>query len=88
MELKTKIIIALLALIMALTYTYTTAAACSWLFGEQLSPVIIRKCPPLVDYSFEDQQKIAKELKGINSASEIARIVSDYSKLRDACRVK
>lgn len=88
MELKTKIIIALLALIMALTYTYATAAACFWPFESPLSPAIIRKCPPLVDYPPEDQAKIAKELKDIQSTSEIARIVSDYSKLRDACRVK
>jgi hypothetical protein len=43
-------------------------------------------CPPLVDYTLEQQQQAAKELKGV-SKQQIAQMIVDYRKLREACRV-
>ena len=43
------------------------------------------QCPPLVTYSREFQTQAAKELDRA-PGSAIAVLVTDYSKLRDACR--
>lgn len=48
--------------------------------------IYLTRCPPLVTYSKEQQQRALTELRKIATDSEIARYVSDYSKLRDACR--
>jgi len=40
----------------------------------------------MVDYTLEQQQQAAKELKGV-SKQQIAQMIVDYRKLREACRV-
>lgn len=42
------------------------------------------RCPSLVKYEKEFQTKIAASLD--KSSEEIQQLVTDYSKLRDACR--
>ena len=43
-------------------------------------------CPPLVTYSPILQQRAAKELRDLPQGSQIARMIVDYGKTRDACR--
>ena len=49
--------------------------------------LVISKCPVLKNYSKEQMKKAASELKNLPSESQVAVLVTDYSKLRDACRV-
>jgi hypothetical protein len=49
--------------------------------------LVISKCPVLKNYSKEQLKKAASELKNLPSESQVAVLVTDYSKLRDACRV-
>lgn len=44
-------------------------------------------CPPLVDYSAETQRLAAAELRKLPKDSALARLIIDYKKTRDACRV-
>ena len=44
-------------------------------------------CPPLVKYSAVQQQQAAKELRGLVKESQIAKMIVDYKKTRDACRI-
>lgn len=48
--------------------------------------LVIAKCPVLKSYSPEQQQKAADELKALGVDSELATMLVDYSKMRDACR--
>ena len=45
-------------------------------------------CPPLVSYSKSFLAKAANEFDRLPSDSGVAAMIVDYSKLRDACRVK
>jgi hypothetical protein len=45
-------------------------------------------CPPLIKYTAEQQQRAAKELRGLGQSSQIAQMIVDYKKTRDACRVQ
>lgn len=49
--------------------------------------LVISKCPVLKNYTKEQMRKAASELKSLPSESQVAVLVTDYSKLRDACRV-
>lgn len=49
--------------------------------------VVISRCPPLVNYTPEQQRITAQELRSIYSDSQIAQMITDYAKLREACRV-
>lgn len=53
---------------------------------KQVSALVIAKCPVLKNYSRADLQKAAKELAATASDSEISVLLTDYSKMRDACR--
>lgn len=44
-------------------------------------------CPPLVTYSVQQQRQAAAELRKM-SKSQIAKMIVDYGKMRDACRVR
>lgn len=48
--------------------------------------LVIAKCPVLKSYTPNQQQKAAEELKAMGVDSEIAAMMVDYSKMRDACR--
>lgn len=47
---------------------------------------VVSGCPPLVEYSRTQQQQAAIEMKK-NAGTQLAKMIADYSKLRDACRV-
>lgn len=44
-------------------------------------------CPPLTSYSKAFQSKAAGELAKLPDGSPTKQLVSDYGRLRDACRV-
>ena len=49
--------------------------------------LVLTKCPVLRNYSKAEMKQAAKELKSIPSESQIASMIGDYGKLRQACRV-
>lgn len=61
--------------------------ACTPQQQERTITVAINKCPALKNYSREQLRRAAEELKLLPSESQVAVMLSDYSKLRDACRV-
>lgn len=44
-------------------------------------------CPPLVTYSPAQMKKAAAEMRALHKDAELKRLVTDYGKMRDACRV-
>lgn len=44
-------------------------------------------CPPLIQYDAAFQKAAAKELRALPKDSNVAQLVVDYKKFRDACRV-
>lgn len=46
----------------------------------------ILSCPPLVEYSAEEQRKAADEIRN-GKAGTLSKMVKDYGVLRKACRV-
>lgn len=44
-------------------------------------------CPPLPHYSVDTQKQIAAELRALPKGALLGRVVVDYKKLRDACRL-
>lgn len=48
--------------------------------------LVVVKCPVLKNYNRADQVKAAQELKELGVDSEVANMLVDYSKMRDACR--
>ncbi|MBI1867732.1 MAG: hypothetical protein HYS06_05500 [Methylocystis sp.] len=44
-------------------------------------------CPPLVAYSKAQQARAAQELRALSTDSQLGRMIVDYDKTRDACRV-
>jgi hypothetical protein len=53
---------------------------------ESQLALVISKCPVLVQYSPDQLKQAAKELKTLPSKSQVGKLVTDYGKLRDACR--
>lgn len=51
-------------------------------------PVVITTtmCPPLKKYDKEFQRRAARELEKLGDSAAAAKLISDYSTLRDACR--
>lgn len=45
------------------------------------------KCPILKQYTEEQMKKAASELRQLPSESQIASMITDYGKLREACRI-
>lgn len=45
-------------------------------------------CPPLVSYSPAQMKQAASEMRALPKTAEIRRLVTDYGKMRDACRVQ
>lgn len=44
-------------------------------------------CPPLISYSAVQQKQAAAELRKIPQ-SQVAQMIVDYGKMRDACRIR
>jgi hypothetical protein len=61
--------------------------ACTPAQQERASVIAINKCPALKIYSREQLRKAAQELRNIPNESQLSIMLSDYSKLRDACRI-
>lgn len=61
-------------------------SACASLTPERVAFAYSR-CPVLKQYSREEMLKAAQEIKTLPSESQIAEMMADYSKLRDACRL-
>ena len=61
---------------------------CGTLSGQQKQQLslVITKCPVLMKYSKSQLVTAAMELKSLSTESQIAKMLTDYSKLRDACR--
>jgi hypothetical protein len=68
-----------LLLVLPLTGCVTLSAA-----QEQ---TIMSRCPVLKNYSREQLAQAAIELNMLPNESQLSMMLSDYSKLRDACRV-
>jgi uncharacterized protein YcfL len=62
-------------------------SATQYLSQQDIKQVVLNRCPPLVNYSQEQQRMAAEELRKLYSDSQIAVMITDYSKLRDACRI-
>ncbi len=45
-------------------------------------------CPPLVEYDLATQRRAALELQVLPRDSAVARMIVDYKKTRDACRIQ
>lgn len=43
-------------------------------------------CPPLTPYAKELQKKAARELNTLGPDAALSKYMTDYGKLRDACR--
>lgn len=52
----------------------------------QTKTLVLAKCPVLKQYSKERLTKAANELRSLPDDSEVAALLTDYSKMRDACR--
>ena len=61
--------------------------ACSSTLQQEAVTLALNKCPPLKSYTREQLVRAASELEQIPTESQIAKMLSDYSRLRDACRV-
>lgn len=44
-------------------------------------------CPPLINYSADQMKRAAAEMRALHKDAELRRLINDYSKMRDACRV-
>lgn len=53
---------------------------------QQAKTLILAKCPVLKQYSKETLKKAAQELKSLPDDSQLTVLLTDYSKMRDACR--
>ena len=54
---------------------------------SEIRTVVINQCPVLQNYTPEQQKIASQELRNLYTDSQLARMITDYSKLRDACRV-
>jgi len=45
------------------------------------------RCPVLKKYTQQEMMQAAKEVANLPNESQIAEMMADYSKLRDACRL-
>jgi len=64
-----------------------TLGACTPAQQMQATTIAINKCPALKNYSREQLRRAAQELRSLPSESQLSVMLSDYSKLRDACRI-
>jgi uncharacterized lipoprotein YbaY len=53
---------------------------------QQAKTLVLAKCPVLKQYSKDALTKAAQELKSLPDSSQLTVMLTDYSKMRDACR--
>lgn len=66
---------------------FTSGCATITALPPETVRIAIKQCPLLKQYSKQQLIQAASELQQLPTNSQIAALVSDYSKLRDACRV-
>ena len=79
----------LLLVSLSLTALLTTACAPATfsLFNPPPTRVVVKTvCPPLVNYSKADQEQAADSIEALPPGNVLPRILTDYAKLREACR--
>lgn len=54
---------------------------------QEIQTVVLNNCPVLINYTPEQQKMAAEELRKLYSESVLTTFITDYSKLREACRV-
>jgi hypothetical protein len=59
---------------------------CASITPERVT-LVYSKCPVLKKYTEEHMKKAASELKQLPTESQIASMITDYGKLREACRI-
>lgn len=62
-------------------------AGCATSQQTQTLNIAVNKCPTLKQYTKEQMIVAAGEIRNLPSSSQINAFITDYSKLRDACRV-
>ena len=60
---------------------------CATTSSQEQVALVKQQCPVLKRYSREQLAQAAKELRALATDSQIAEMITDYSQLRDACRV-
>lgn len=65
----------------------TASSSCSPSLSQEQIKVVINNCPALVNYTTDEQKKAAEELRALYTNSQLAVMLNDYAKLREACRV-
>lgn len=65
--------------LIVLATALSSVAACQSTYGGG--------CPPLVAYSADQMKRAAAEMRALHKEAELRRLVTDYGKMRDSCRV-
>jgi TusA-related sulfurtransferase len=79
-------------IILAVSLTAFVVSGCATVSGmtsaekQQTKTLVLAKCPVLKQYSKETLMKAAQELKALPDGSQLTVLITDYSKMRDACR--
>jgi hypothetical protein len=77
-------------MVLATVLIATTLGGCAGSLSQsqqKQAALVISKCPVLKQYTKEQMRQAASELKSLPTESQVAVLVTDYSKLRDACRI-
>jgi hypothetical protein len=59
---------------------------CAAISSTEKINISMSNCPTLKRYTREQMANAASELKSLSNNSQIGAMITDYSKLRDACR--
>lgn len=63
-----------------------TLTGCASVTPERVT-LAYSKCPVLKNYTQDQMKRAASELRQLPSESQIASMITDYGKLREACRI-
>lgn len=55
--------------------------------NQQSVNISVSQCPPLKTYNKAQREKAAAEISKLANDSQLAVFISDYGKLREACRI-
>jgi hypothetical protein len=61
-------------------------SACASINSQQIE-LAYSRCPVLKKYTQDELIRAGQEIKNLPTESQIVQMMSDYSKLRDACRL-
>lgn len=77
----------MIKLVMILSSCMILSGCATGLSRQEIQTVVLNRCPVLINYTPEQQKIAAEELRKLYPESVIASMITDYSKLREACRV-